>query len=126
MPALTPTIDDIKSAEPWKAGVYKVRVLTHEEKDSKPNKDTGDVSKNDWVQFEIVDDSDMSGRKLRHCFSEKFVLPAINFFRALGAKIEPGVALQWDKTEGRELKVVINLELYNGRPMPKIVDFIGV
>ena len=124
MPALNPTIDDIKAAEPWKAGKYRVKALNHEEKVSKPNKDTGETSLNDWVQFEVIDGSDMNGRKIKQCFSEKFTLPAINFFRALGAKIEPGVALQWEKVVNRELYVIINLEFYNGRPMPKIVDFI--
>ncbi len=126
MPALTPTIDDIKAAEPWKAGKYRAKVVSHEEKVSKPNKDTGETSMNDWVVFQVIDGSDMNDRKLKHCFSEKFVLPAINFFRALGAKIEPGETLLWDKTVDREVNLIVNLELYNGRPMPKIVDFLPV
>jgi len=126
MPALTPTIDDIKAAEPWKAGKYRAKALSHEEKVSKPNKDTGETSMNDWVVFEIIDGSDMNGRKIKHCFSEKFTIPAINYFRALGAKVEPGVSLDWSKVVDREVNLIIGLEPYNGRPMPKIQDFTPV
>lgn len=124
MPVLTPTVDDIKAAEPWKSGKYRAKVLSHEEKVSKPNKDTGVTSLNDWVVFQVIDGSDMDQRKIKHCFSEKFVLPAINFFRALGAKIEPGTSLQWEKTVDRELYILVGLEMYNSRPMAKVTDFL--
>jgi len=126
MPTLTPTVDDIKNMAPWEAGKYRAKVLSQEELVSKPNKDTGITSLNNWVVFQIVSEGPMEGRKHRHCFSQKFTLPALNFFKALGARIEPGVPLDWEKTEGRELYIMITLKMYEGRPQPNIVDFFPV
>jgi hypothetical protein len=125
MPALTPTIQDIKASEPIPPGRYRAKVEKHEEKVSKPNKDTGETSMNDWVHFEILDSGDFSGRKLRHCFSEKEPnrRSAIQFFQALGADVVPGESYKFENAPGRELYIFVRQELYDGKMLPKISDF---
>lgn len=120
MPSLVPTLEDIKASEPIPAGKYRVKVVSHEEKPSKDG-----TSLNDIVVFQIVDGSDFNNRKLpKVYFSEKWITPALNFFRALGAKIEPGTTLQWDKTIDRELYVLVRNKTYEGRTMPEISDYL--
>lgn len=123
MGQLTPTVDDIKAMEPWESGRFRTKVSKHEEKVSKPNETTGETSQNNFIWFEIVSEGKFQGRKIKHCFNEKFTVPALNFFKALGATIEVGRALDWEKTINRELDIFVALKTYEGRIQPNITDF---
>lgn len=123
MPLLTPSVDTIRDMTPIPAGVYPAVVLSHEELVSKPNKKTGETSMNDWIVFQITE-GEQSGRKIRKCFSEKFQTPGLRFFQALGARIEPGVPLDWPKTVSRSLKISVITKLYENKPIPEVDDFL--
>jgi len=123
MPQLEPTVETIRDMTPIPQAIYLAEVVAHEEKVSKPNKQTGATSMNDFVTFKITE-GEQHDRKIKKCFNEQVQTPGLRFFAALGAKIEPGAKLDWEKTIGRPLKISVIKKLFEGRTVNDIDDFL--
>lgn len=104
-------------------GVYLAQVKDVVEKPAK-----GDGSQNWNVEFKIIQEgSAFKGVPVYTCFSEKAPGFAIPFIEACGKKIDPKVEfdLDFQKTIGVTLKIVIKNELYQNKMTTKVDGYMS-
>lgn len=57
-------------------------------------------------------------------FSEKFMMPWVNFLKAFGIEVEAGKEYEVDNLQGEILRVAVDNEEYNNKMQNRVRDFL--
>lgn len=119
MPVISVTQKDLLRSKVIKPAWYRAKV---ERVGEQPAKTDGSTTYP--VEAVITQDGDFKGVPLNWTFSEKAPGFAIKFIEACGGKIGPeGGKFDLGKAAGKELKVYVDNELYEGRMVNRVKDY---